>query len=108
MTDPVSFDRLENPDTIGRFIEHTQFPAKKRDCTDAYDFGGPDTVGLHVKRVGTKLTVSAEEDPNNSFGRYLGEHPYGFAVLVTKLNNAPAAIELFDTLEDLKTQWRLD
>lgn len=101
----TTMSRTDNMDTVGRFIENTAFPhVTKRDCQNAFDFGGPDTVGLHVKRVGTSI----ENDCEDAFGRYLGEHPYGFAVLVTHLDYRPKAIELFDTLEELKTKWQLD
>lgn len=97
--------RIEDMETIGRFIEHTVIPAvTKRDCKDAHDFGGPDTVGLHVKRIGTSIADSCED----SFGRYLGEHPYGFVVLVTTIDWWPKAVEVFETLEELKTKWQLD
>jgi hypothetical protein len=100
-----TMSRTENADTIARFIEHTAIPAvTKKDCKNAHDFGGPDTVGLHVKRIGTSIEDSCED----AFGRYLGEHPYGFAVLVTHIDYRPKAVELFDTLEELKQQWQLD
>jgi hypothetical protein len=57
-----------------------------------------------VKRIGTSIEDSCED----AFGRYLGEHPYGFAVLVTHIDYRPKAVELFDTLEELKQQWQLD
>ena len=97
--------RIEDLDTIGRFISNTAIPAvTKRDCQNAHDFGGPDTVGLHVKRIGTNIADACED----AFGRYLGEHPYGFTVLVTSVDYKPRAVELYETLEELKQKWQLD
>lgn len=101
----TTMSRTDNMDTVKRFIEHTAFPAvTKQGCKNAHDFGEPDTVGLHVKRIGTSI----EDDCEDAFGRYLGEHPYGFAILVTHLDYTPKAVELFDTLEELKQKWQLD
>jgi hypothetical protein len=97
--------RIEDLDAIGRFIENTQLPYEtKRDCKNAHDFGGPDTVGLHVKRIGTSI----EDACDDAFGRYLGKHGEGFAVMVTHVDYRPKAVELFETIEDMKQQWQLD
>jgi len=96
--------RIEDLDTIGRFISNTAIPAVTKKCQSAHDFGGPDTVGLHVKRMGTSIEDSCED----AFGRYLGEHPYGFTVLVTSVDYKPRAVELFETIEELHQKWQLD
>jgi hypothetical protein len=97
--------RLEDEESITRYVMNTRYPRTvKKDCQSAHDFGEQDTVGLHVKRMGTSI----EDDCEDAFGRYLGQHDAGYVVLVTFIDYRPKAIEIFDTLEELKKQWRLD
>lgn len=96
--------RFEDKFSISQYVANTALPVEKRTPTGPFDFGDPATVLLHVKRVGTSI----ENDCDDAFGRYLGEHDTGFAVLVTHVDYTPKAVEVFATLEDLKKQWQLD
>lgn len=96
--------RIEDPDTIDRFMANTAIPAVTKKCQSAHDFGGADTVGLHLKRIGTSIEDSCED----AFGRYLGEHPYGCAVLVTSVDYKPRAVELYETVDEMRQAWQLD
>lgn len=97
--------RLDDEESIKRYVMSTRYPVKmKTGCQNAHDFGGQDTVGLHVKRMGTSI----EDDCDDAFGRYLGQHDAGYVVLVTHIDYRPKAIEVFETLEELKKQWQLD
>ena len=103
----IRFEELED---IKRYVQATETPTSvKKDCQNAHDFGGQDTVGLHVKRVNTSIEDSCED----AFGRYLGYlstgvFAGGFAVFVTHIDYSPKAIEVFETLEELKQEWQLD
>lgn len=90
------------------YWENSKFPKRmSQGAKNAFDFGEPDTVGLHLKRVDFNFGVPT--NPAGPFGRYLGKHEDGYVVLVQSMwENEKTAVEIFDTLEELKSSWKLD
>lgn len=100
---------FKDREDMDRYVNASKPVGMKTDCKDAHDFGGADTVGLHVKRTGTDITKPCAD----RFGRYLGwlsdsVFADGFCVLVTNVNFSWRSVEVFETLEELKEIWELD
>ena len=80
----------------------------KRSPQNKQDFGDPETVGLCLKRVGLHLG-STDYSEDESFGKFLGEHPDGWVVAMDKLDwSGCSGCEVFPSLEALKQRWELD
>lgn len=72
------------------------------------DFGGDDTVGLSLRRVGLSFD-NPEYKMNESFGKFLGQHKEGWVVGVSKFDySGYSGCEIFKSLDDLKRRWELD
>lgn len=72
------------------------------------DFGGSDTVGLSLRRIGLSFD-NPEYKPDESFGKFLGQHDDGWVVGVSKFDySGYSGCEIFPSLEDLKRRWELD
>jgi hypothetical protein len=69
------------------------------------DYGGQDSVGLHLKR---RWLTHEECELMLDFGVFLGERADGWYVMVKDPIHNPVAIEQFDTLAQLKEAWDLD
>lgn len=73
--------------------------------TGEFDFGDPETVGLHLKRAGKSFSQLG----TNDFGMFLGHIEGHFVVGIKHLTKSELkAGELFDTIEELKKEWQLD
>jgi len=100
--------RKEGTEIAASYWETSELPvALHTKAKDAFDFGSQATVGLHLKRVGYKIS---DPDPHNGpFGQYLGLHSDGYVVLVNSMYSTDEpAVEIFDTVEELKKHWQLD
>lgn len=85
----------------------TAIPRPKRKPNGPDDFGDTKTIGLELKR--RSYTIGAvDNDGNDAFGVYLGQHPEGYVVFLWNMLYQPTGAEVFETLEELKTEWRLD
>ena len=77
----------------------------KRSPKHDMDFGDFGTIGLNLKRVNKNF----EEYGDYDFGVYLGLFDNKFHVGVMKVMTfKPSKLESFDTLEELKMEWKLD
>lgn len=83
----------------------TQRPLENRVPTGPHDYGDELTVGLQMKRNTYAL---GDDDGMDSFGMYLGHHAQGWVILVWDLFWNPTGAEVFSTLEEMKSEWRLD
>lgn len=89
------------------YWEKTDKPATLfQGCKDKFDFGDQRTVGLHLKR--NSFTFGSPDREDGWFGVYLGAHDGKFAVGTWGTLYGRIGVELFDTLEELKEEWRLD
>lgn len=104
--------RHEDRATIIAYMKATELPPKPRRPESCADYGDFETVGLAVKRRGMTYRSNdpdANQNMDNQFGRYLGKHPDGYAILVvTLVTSEPCAVEVFSTLEGMKLRWSLD
>lgn len=73
--------------------------------TSEYDYGDQETVGLHVKRTTFDIGDVAADDV---FGLYLGKHQDGYVILVTNVFYTTIGAEVFETLEEMRKEWKLD
>lgn len=89
------------------YAHATQIPSPKRRPTGPDDFGDRETIGLQLKRRSYVLGT-VDDNGDDAFGVYLGAHPDGFVVFVWDMMYRPTGAEVFETLEDLKAEWRLD
>jgi hypothetical protein len=87
------------------YAKKSVLPDQHRIPADAHDYGDQDTVGLHMKRNTFDIGDVAADDV---FGLYLGKHPDGYVIMVTDVFSRPTGAEVFETLEEMKAEWRLD
>lgn len=81
-----------------------RFPKKKR--TNPGDFGDDDDVKMiHLKRVGKDINSA---NFLKDYGVYLGQHGSQFVVGIKGNDSGLASCEMFDSLEELKTEWQID
>jgi hypothetical protein len=73
--------------------------------TSRQDYGGQDSVGLHLKR---RWLTFDECEIMLDFGVFLGERSDGWYVIIKDPLHQPIAIEQFETLAQLKEAWDLD
>lgn len=98
--------RYDDKATIAQYVKATIVPPRHRIPDSRDDYGDLETVGLSMKRDNVDFNST---DHDNLFGRYLGHHADGYAILVvTLLTGEPTAVEVFPTLEAMKQEWVLD
>lgn len=100
----ATLQRLDRNEAI-QLAMTTRRPLDTRIPTGPHDYGDEATVGLQMKRNSYQLGVGSG---NDDFGVYLGKHAQGYAILVWDVFYRPVAAEVFQTLEDMKEEWRLD
>ena len=82
--------------------------SEKKSPENRGDFGGADTVGLALRRIGISFD-SPICGMNECFGKYLGQHGDRWVVATSMFDySGVSGGESFDTLEDLKRRWELD
>jgi hypothetical protein len=94
--------------TLQRYLAETPVPAEKYRPKHAGDFGGPETVQVHLKRAG-KSFRELVDTPGTAFGVYLGQHGHWYVVGIKDLmTGALVGFEEFPTLARLKAAWEAD
>ena len=100
----TTMTRLDREAAI-RLAQQTRKPIETRVPTGPHDYGDELTVGLQMKRNSYRLGAGSGDD---DFGVYLGKHDQGYAILIWDVFYRPTAAEVFQTLNDMKAEWRLD
>lgn len=78
----------------------------KRKPLSRQDFGGDDTVGLKVRRMGKRNLLDYVD---HDFGMFLGFQKGKYHIGTCEVTSfKPSKLESFDTLEELKMKWELD
>ena len=78
---------------------------EKRVPTSAFDYGDEKTVLLHLKRVGSCISDTRQDN----YAVYLGKHKDGYVVAIKDFFGSNlTGCEVFDTEEEMKTEWQLD
>jgi hypothetical protein len=95
----------KDKETAIQYMRATRRPLETRIPTGPLDYGDVPTVGLQVKRVNLDI---GDIDADDAFGVYLGQHPDGFVILIWDIFYQPTSAEVFQTIEDVKREWRLD
>jgi hypothetical protein len=99
--------KLTKEETLGYLGDSPIFGDKKSPA-NREDFGGPDTVGLALRRIGLSF-----DHPicgmDECFGKYLGQHGDRWVVATSMFDySGVSGGEWFSSLEDLKRRWELD
>jgi hypothetical protein len=82
---------------------------KKKSPTSRSDFGGQDTVGLNLRRIGLSFDLPGEFPMDESFGVFLGKHDDGWVVALKKFDySGLSGAEVFPDLDSLQRRWELD
>ena len=91
-----------------KYAMESKLFGNKRSPAGRGDYGDDETVGLCLRRIGTNL-CSHDFDKDDSFGRYLGQHPDGWVVGISKMDYSGwAGCEVFEDLDSLRRTWELD
>jgi len=89
---------------IGQIYLDSRVFQTRRAITHFDDWGDNATIGVYLKIP----AIMKAKVQDYRYGIFLGKHSIGYVVMIKDIEERVIGGEVFDTIQEMKTQWWLD